>query len=393
MSTKRQLSRTSWVRYLAKLSRSKARSDVTTQPSRRWIPVTATIALAAVLLIAAIVILPHPEKTTTTTGVPTTSSTGLRTSPLQLTTSDYNSSLGIELTTSIARSTISENEGVSMYLSLDNTLAIQNNLTRPAGKNLPSSSYETCSQLPVGGAIFRGNYDVDNASQGAPLDLISPNEEVVNGCAGFPNSWSLAPMSNDLTYPTGPAAPAAMNMTYWGYWTNNGGEVFRPFSTGIYTIEGQDLWGQVTLLHFQVVVNENPLDCVTIGSNSSFAKSVNFSASSGPLELGGFFENLRANNTLVLEFSTTGNSTLSVGDPYTQSIQFGFGPFLFSPNSTQEGRWQYYSPNGTLGYPAIVYPNQCSLVSVTLQPFQSHFAGLPLIFAIGNQTQTFTINP
>jgi hypothetical protein len=355
--------------------------------------VAATIALAAVLLIAAIVILPHPEKTTKTTGAPTTSSTILRTSPIQLTTSDYNSSLGLELTMSIARSTVSENEGVSMYLSLDNTLATRNNLTSPAGKNLPSSSYETCSQLPVGGAIFQGSYDVANASQGESLGLIGPNERNVNGCAGFPNSWSLAPMSNDLTYPTGSAAPAAMNVTYWGYWTSNGGDVFRPFSPGIYTIEGQDLWGQVALLHFQVVSNKHPFDCVTIGSNSSFVKSMNFSANLGPLKLESYFENLRSNNTLVLEFSTTGNSTLSVGNPYTQSIQFSFGPFLFSPNSAQEGRWRYYSPNGTLGYPALIYPNQCSLVSVTLQPFQSHFAGLPLIFAIGNQTQTFTFNP
>lgn len=351
------------------------------------------MALAAVLLIAAIVILPYPEKTTKTTGGLTASSTSLRTSPKQLTRSDYNSSLGLELTMSIAGGTLSENEGISMYLSLGNMLATQNNLIRPAGRNLPSSSYETCSQLPFGAAIFQGSYDVANASKGEPLGLISPNGKNVNGCAGFPNSWSLAPMSNDLTYPAGSAAPAAMNVTYWGYWTSNGGDVFRPFSPGTYTVEGQDLWGQVTILHFQVVANESPLDCATIGLNSSFVKNMNFSASPGPLKLGGFFENLRTNSTLVLEFSTTGNSTLSVGDPYTQSIQFGFGPFLFSPNSTQEGRWQYYSPNGTLGYPAIIYPNQCSLVSVTLQPFQSHFAGLPLIFAIGNQTQTFTINP
>lgn len=132
----------------------------------------ATVALAAVLLIAAIIILPYPGKTaktteaTTAASLTTTSTTSLQTSYTTLTTSDYNSSLGLELSMSIARSTLSENDGVSLYFSLNNTLATQNNLTRPAGSNLPSSSYETCSQLPVGAAIFQGNYDVGNASQG-----------------------------------------------------------------------------------------------------------------------------------------------------------------------------------------------------------------------------------
>jgi hypothetical protein len=355
---------------------------MTDRPTRRWLPVAATVALA-VLLIAAIVILPYPGKTaqtteaTTATSVTTTSTTSLQTNSTTLTTSDYNSSLGLDLTMGIARGTLSENDGVALYFSLNNTLATQNNLTRPAGSNLPSSSYETCSQLPVGAAIFRGNYDVGNASQGEPLGLISPNEEVVNGCPGFPNSWSLAPMSNDLS---DGGFPAAANMTFWGYWAYDAGDVFRPFSPGIYTVEGIDLWGQATILHFQVVENQDPLDCATIASNSSFVAYTNGSAGPGPLKLDAYYRSPRVDNTVVLALTNTGNSTLT-GLPYTDEFYF------FSPNMSQADTWGYYAPNGTMGYPAFFYPGQCVLVSATSPP-----APLTLVFS-DNQTQTFNQGP
>jgi hypothetical protein len=357
--------------------------------SRRAVIVAATIALTLVLAIAAVVILPSPGKTTKTTEatsastVASASTTSLQTILSTLTTSDYNSSLGLDLTMSIAPSTLSENDGVSVYVSLNNTLAVQNNLTRPAGSNLPPSSYETCSQLPVGAAIFRGNYDVGNASQGESLGLISPNEEVVNGCGYRPNSWSLAPMSNDLAYSTGPPAPASMNMTYWGYWTYDKGDVFRPFSPGVYTIEGEDYWGQATFFHFQVVENQSPLNCATIATNSSFVGYTNGSAGPGPLKLDAYYQDRQSDGTVVLALTNTGNSTLT-GSPYTNE-------FFFSPNMSQTDTWRYYAPNGTLGYPAFFYPGQCVLIGGTFSR-PSTPATLTLGFS-NNQTQTFTYDP
>ena len=366
---------------------------MTNRPSRRWVPVTTTVVLAGVLLVAAIVILPSPGKVTktteSTTSTMTTSTMSFQTSFATLTTSDYNSSLGLELIMNIAPTALSENDGVSVYASLNNTLATQNNLTRPAGTSLPSSSYETCSKLPVGVAIFRGNYDVDNASQGDSLGLISPNEEVVNGCAGFPNSWSLAPMSNDLAPSAGPPLPASTNATYWGYWTFDNGDVFRPFSPGVYTIEGQDYWGEATFLHFQVVENQNPLDCATIASNSSFVGYTNGSAGPGPLKLDAYYQNPPSNGTVVLALTNTGNSTLTSDGTTSVSSGFNFFGFFFSPDWNQTNTWRYYAQNGTLGYPAFFYPDQCVLISATLS---SPEASLSLSFS-DNQTQTFTVNP
>ena len=81
-----------------------------------------------------------------------------------------------------------------------------------------------------------------------------------------------------------------MNMTYWGYWTYDKGDVFRPFSPGVYTIEGEDYWGQATFLHFRVVENQSPLNCATIATNSSFVGYTNGSAGPGPLKLDAYYQ-------------------------------------------------------------------------------------------------------
>jgi hypothetical protein len=153
-------------------------------------------------------------------------------------------------------------------------------------------------------------------------------------------------------------------------------------------MEGQDWWGQVTVLHFKVVEDKNPFDCTTIASNPSFVRSTNLSAGPGPLKLDAYYQNPRINDTIVLALSNTGDSTLTPYD--TASFQFGYTPYIFSPDGSQIDTWRYYAPNGTLGYPAFFYPNQCVLISLTL----AHFPQVPLtLYFANNQTQTFTFNP
>ncbi len=373
------------------------------QPRRRWLPVAATLVVAGLLLVAIIIVFPSPGKSATTTQATTTAATAPSTNAKALSTSDYNSSLGLLLTLDISNSTMPRNDGITMRISLNNTLATQNSLSPPQDGSSavwpPSWNLQACTTFPIGVQIFQGNYGFGNLSQGEPLGLIVPSGY---NCADHPRSEiSFAPLSGNITSPTGWwINQSAASVEYWGYWTGSAvppsqNATFRSFEPGTYTIEGEDWWGQVTVIHFQVVTNANPLDCATIGSNSSFVESTNFSASAGPLKLDSYYTDLRSNNTVALELSATGNSTLPVSNPYTDSIQFGIGPFIFSPDAALVQTWQYYAPNGTLGYPAYVYPNECSLIVVTLQSL--HFAGIPLIFAtgnlaIGNQTQTFTLN-
>lgn len=297
---------------------------------------------------------------------------------------------------SISNGTVPQGDGVSLHISLNNTLATQNDLPPPNGQNSflqPSWNLQPCSIWPIGVQIFQGNYSPGNLSQGSPLGLFVPSGY---NCPAYPISEiSFAPMSGNITSPVGWWANQSFDMIeYWGYWTGSevpppGNAAFHSFTAGTWTIEGEDWWGQVALLHLQVVPNEHPLDCTTIASNPAFVKSNNFSSSAGPLTLERYYTDLQS-SAVVLALTTTGDSTLTVGNPYTGNN--GFGPFEFSPNGSVSQSFQYYSPNGSLGDPAMVFPDECSLVSINLAYSQLPFAGISLYFEVGNQTQTFTLD-
>jgi len=363
---------------------------------RRWFPLAATFAIAVLLLVAAIVILPHPGKTATTTPAATTTATDLETNGTVLSTSDYNSSLGIRLTLSVAQST-PQNDGVSMNVSLYNTLATLNNLSASQegltafGLGVANQNLKPCSGLPIGVEIFQGNYVSGNLSHGEPLTLFFPGIPNCPTSTGY--QLSFAPLSDNITSPINinPTNRASANVAYWGYWTDQGGEAFRSFSPGVYTMEGEDWWGQVTVLHFQVVDDQNPLDCATIASNSSFVGYTNGSAGIGPLKLETYYQNPRTSNTVVLALSNTGDTMVGLLSYDTSSLHFGSAYYQFSPDGSQIQSWRYYAPNGTLSYPAFFYPNQCVLISVTLSTL---FPQVPLTIGFtGTLTQTFTFSP
>jgi hypothetical protein len=359
------------------------------------------VSIAAILLIAALgAILAYRYYDNTITNATETSS-GISSLGTVLSTSDYNSSLGLRLTLNIGRSTLPQDEGVSMSISLDNTLNTQNNVTR--GKPI-SLNLGPCPVLPLGVGIFQGNYDIGNVSQGEPLGLVSPGSYSCPA-TGVAVRYSFAPLSDKAT-PVGQQTTeeVASSIEYWGYWTGQPpfypptNAAFQSFSPGIYTMVGEDDWGQVTVLHFRVIANDSPLDCATITSNSSFMAGKNFSATAGPLSLESYYQNPRSNNTVVLALSNTGGSALTLLFFGNYSTTYGGGQvnhgstsYEFSPDAGQIQRWQYYAPNGTLSYPAVFYPNECSLISVTL-PYA--FAHVPLTIGFtDNQNQTFTFNP
>lgn len=317
-------------------------------------------------------------------GQQTTTSTSV------LSKSEYDSSLGIELTMSIGKGTISEGDGIPMHLSLENTLDKQNNLSLPGGMKNPPE-LDPCSTLPFGVVIFQGNYNVGNVSKGKSLGLLwGPNTPV--NCPSHPYAFTMPPMSNEIVFQRGSALTAAANATYWGYWTYDGGDVFRPFSPGFYTIEGEDWWGQVELLHFEVVLNQSPLDCATIASNSSYLAHANGTSTHGPLKLDAYYLNPQMNDTVVFALSNTGNSTLTSND--TASVGYGFTPYTFNPDDTQNQTWRYYAPNGTMGFPAIFYPDQCVLIDVTLSSPFPQFSQFPLaLYFAGGKTLPFLFSP
>jgi len=355
------------------------------------------IFLATILLVAALgAVLAYRYYDNGVTGTTRTSSSVSSLNQV-LSASDYNSSLGLVLTLSISNGTIPQDDGISLHVALNNTLATQNSLLPPQNgsslwtpnSNVPSWDLQVCTWYPIGVEIFQGNYASGNLSQAEPLDLIAPNAPFANCADHVRTEVSFAPLSGNITSPVAWwVNQSAAGQEYWGSW---GQGTFHSFEPGTYTAVGEDWWGQVAILHFQAIPDQIPLDCATIVSNPSFVGYTNGSASAGPLKLEAYYQDTRVNDTVVLALSNKGNATLAVSGFDTTSFHFGSTPYSFSPNGSRIQSWQYFAPNGTLGYPAVFPPNDCSLISMTLS---SPFPQVPLTLTFtNNETQTFTFKP
>ena len=104
---------------------------------------------------------------------------------------------GLRLTLNLSQTVLEQDNGASMDLSLFNTLTSEDNLTMPAGGGA-QFSLGVCSQLPLGLAIFRGDYTATNLSQAPGLNLNFP------GFYSCPSGveiayWSFAPLSDNIT--------------------------------------------------------------------------------------------------------------------------------------------------------------------------------------------------
>ena len=217
--------------------------------------------------------------------------------------------------------------------------------------------------------------------------------------------WSFAPLSDEATLvsqqptgignTTGPrdmwTQKAEAGLEYWGYWS--GVAEFYPsttvsfvsFKPGVYTLAAGDAWGHLAILYFEVIPAASTLTCAGVSSNSSYVAYTNASVNSGPLGLSAYYKVPGSNDTYLLAMYGTGSSSVTL-----TYFQFATSwPLQFSPDPTQIQSWQYFTPNGTLAYPATFSPNQCSLVRVVL-PYPSTNIVLALEFS-NNQSQTFTL--
>jgi hypothetical protein len=362
--------------------------------------VAVVIVLAAGIGVAALVLQPSSSTQTTSS----TTSTGTNALPDVNNTTSVLSPNGLRLTLSLPQTTFPQGSGISIDLSLVNTLSMRNNLTEPAGGS--EFSLGTCSQLPLGFAIYNGNYGAANLSQGASLNLSWP------GAYGCPalfeiGYWSFAPQSDNVTLvspqPTGSGnatAPrdmwtqaAGTDSEYWGSWSGQAylypsvNAFFSPFRPGVYTLVAGDGWGQLTLLHFHVVSGQSLLDCATIASNPAYVRSTVASVGPGPLGLAAYYQPKGVNDTFLLALSASGHSAVTL----TFLNYATDWPLQFNPDPAQIQSWQYFTADGTLVYPATIQPGQCSLLRVVIP---QNTTQVPLSFEFSdNQTQTVTLIP
>ncbi len=215
----------------------------------------------------------------------TTTTSAFISSPASIST--INSTLGLELILSINSTVIPSQEAINITFQLENTLMVSNNLTAEA--NWPVSvSSGPCDignnsnhlEDPVGIAIFGGNYAFNNLSSANPLpvwaEVACPVDLVFNG-TGILGDWTnitsyslLAGMNNGTesgyyrAQTTGAetplTSPVVLDFNDQFYASNPAILTYNTLNSalpGNYTVAAADEWGQIVLLHFQVVASNN----------------------------------------------------------------------------------------------------------------------------------------
>jgi hypothetical protein len=191
---------------------------------------------------------------------------------------------GLQLRLNLTESVIIQGANVSIEISEFNTLRAWNDAPTTTFERMSTSP---CPGLPLGVAIFQGDYSAANISSAQPLDLFYPG---VYGCPGYSSrgvSYVFAPESdnvtnfspNELVTVTNSVTSngttsveysvttlsvstqqVAASVGFSGYWTGSdvppsSNAAFQAFDPGTYTVEGVDWWGHMMFAYFQVTPN------------------------------------------------------------------------------------------------------------------------------------------
>jgi hypothetical protein len=200
-----------------------------------------------------------------------------------------NSTLGLRLILSINSSVIPSEEAINVTFQLENTFTTTNNLTAEVRWAIPAYS-GPCDfgngtsnlEAPIGIAIYKGDYGLNNIS-GAPSLRIWAEIGCIADLAFNSTGGVVGPWTNITSYSI---LPGTDNGTQTGYafsqqnqeeaeitvpaeldfntqiYANNG-TGFQPYNSlnsslpGNYTVAAADEWGQLVLLHFQVIASHD----------------------------------------------------------------------------------------------------------------------------------------
>ena len=197
-----------------------------------------------------------------------------------------NSSLGLELSLSLASTDYQPGESITINITEFNTLTTPNNLSA-IEKDWPLSglSLGGCGTLnyPMGIDIFQGNYGENNVSElenKSTLSIFYPGPYNCPAIFDVTN-YLFGPLSNDaiigalgnseyfLSLPM--TSLVYTNGTWSPYNGGYPGSTYYKFSPGIYTVIGGDVWGDLVILHF--LVTTTPVQQVAQASSNTSSSS------------------------------------------------------------------------------------------------------------------------
>ena len=351
---------------------------------------TAALAVAVAVLAGSLVFVELAPRgqtsptTVTSTSTSTTTMTSTETVENSFTTSSAESETivlgnnsassvsadGIQLATSINATSLTSGEGLSVTLTISNTLPTANNVSTSndwAFQGVPVDLWPTCYySLPAEAAVLSGNYSADQ------LHLVAGDELQYNCMeGGTVDQVAFQPQSDEASL-TGEVCIAScangtmgtyglsLNFTTTGYWDlgylanglnvpiigqqYDGQPSSLPFVPGVYTVAVADEWGQVDVLHFEVVARSTA-QSVSLGSFSLCVSGCYYPApflagtvylnSTSPVR--GFLLSVNGTNenglgfgypisdtNVPLAFKDTLTSNVVAGDDYVITFDFYF---------------------------------------------------------------------
>ena len=334
---------------------------------------TAALAVAVAVLAGSLVFVelaprsPTSPATVTSTSTSTTTTTATETVEKGFTTPPAGSETvvpgngtmssvstnGIELTTSINATGVSSGEGLAVALSISNTLPTVNNVATSndwSFQGVPVALWPACYfSMPAEVAVLDGNYSADELPlvAGAEFQYQCAEGGTVHRVAFQPQSdkASLTGVMCGGSCINGTMGTYGLsfNFTTKGYWDleylanslnvpilgqqTNGQPYSLPFVPGVYTVAVADEWGQVDVLHFEVVAR-SPAQSVSLGSFSLCVSDCYYPA---PLLAGTVYFN---STSPVRGFQLTVNGTnengLGLGFPISDMNV----PFVFKDTLT-----------------------------------------------------------
>jgi len=166
---------------------------------------------------------------------------------------------GLELSLTLNATDLSAGRGVAITVGEANLGTAPINVSASKDWPLQGLAVGACGALnyPVGVAVLSGNYAVSNVSSGMALQIYQPG---VSSCpmilAGIGSFVFQASSDNATIFGScqqggGGCLSETVNATVSvrGYW---GGDAFKSFPSGIYSVVAGDEWGGIVILHFAV---------------------------------------------------------------------------------------------------------------------------------------------
>lgn len=164
---------------------------------------------------------------------------------------------GLELSLSLNASAVSPGQGVSAEVEETNTQTTRLNVSASSSWPVGELAVGPCGtlNLPIGLAVFSGNYAAGNVSSAKALQIFQPGTYACPMILSQISSFSFQASSDNATV-FGECQPSAClseqvqaSVSFGGYWS--GGE-FTNFQSGTYTVVAGDEWGAIAVLHFTV---------------------------------------------------------------------------------------------------------------------------------------------